>query len=44
MISEKAKQVLEPLIGDNVKFFPFVHNLTSNVYYLIHVLSALLVI
>lgn len=41
MISEKAKQVLEPLIGDNVEFLPLLRNSTSEVYYLIHVLNVL---
>ncbi|MEC2916710.1 hypothetical protein P9X48_29370, partial [Bacillus cereus] len=41
MISEKAKQVLEPLIGDNVEFLPLLRNSTSEVYYLVHVLNVL---
>ncbi|KFL63518.1 hypothetical protein DJ50_4825 [Bacillus cereus ATCC 10876] len=41
MISEKAKQVLKPLIGDNVEFLPLLRNSTSEVYYLIHVLNVL---
>lgn len=41
MISEKAKQVLEPLIDDNVEFLPLLRNSTSEVYYLVHVLNAL---
>ncbi|ANV74276.1 hypothetical protein BCM43_27865 (plasmid) [Bacillus thuringiensis] len=41
MISEKAKQVLKPLIGDNVEFLPLLRNSTSEVYYLVHVLNVL---
>ncbi|MGH1327856.1 imm11 family protein [Bacillus pretiosus] len=41
IISEKAKQVLEPLIGDNVEFLPLLRNSTSEVYYLVHVLNVL---
>ncbi|ENQ3108573.1 hypothetical protein SAMN04488168_101418 [Bacillus sp. 491mf] len=41
MISEKAKNLLEPLIGTNVEFLPLVYNKTNKVYYLIHVLNVL---
>ncbi|QWH41796.1 hypothetical protein EXW53_08905 [Bacillus mycoides] len=41
MISEKAKRVLEPLIGENVEFLPLLRNATSEVYYLVHVLNVL---
>ncbi|MDC2866504.1 imm11 family protein [Bacillus sp. BP-3] len=41
MISEQAKNLLEPLIGANVEFLPLVHNKTNEVYYLVHVLNVL---
>lgn len=33
--------MIEPLIGDNVEFLTLVHNSTSEVYNLIHVLNVL---
>ncbi|MGG2134689.1 DUF1629 domain-containing protein [Bacillus sp. S2(2024)] len=41
MISGKAKQILEPLIGDNVEFLPLIHTITNEKYYAIHVLNVL---
>ncbi|MGN4873910.1 hypothetical protein ACTFSO_19190 [Bacillus cereus group sp. MYBK120-1] len=39
MISRKAKEILEPLICNNVEFLPLIHDVTSEVYYLINVLN-----
>jgi hypothetical protein len=39
MISRKAKEILEPLICNNVEFLPLIHDITSEVYYLINVLN-----
>ncbi|PGB01594.1 imm11 family protein [Bacillus toyonensis] len=39
MISRKAKEILEPLICNNVEFFPLIHDVTSEVYYLMNVLN-----
>ncbi|MFT4407657.1 imm11 family protein [Bacillus cereus] len=39
MISRKAKEILEPLICNNVEFLRLIHDVTSEVYYLINVLN-----
>ncbi|MGE6400327.1 imm11 family protein [Bacillus cereus] len=39
MISRKAKEILEPLICNNVEFLPVIHDVTSEVYYLMNVLN-----
>jgi len=39
LISRKAKEILEPLICNNVEFLPLIHDVTSEVYYLINVLN-----
>lgn len=41
MISEKAKQVLEPIMDDNVEFLLLVHNSNSEYIYLVYVLNVL---
>ncbi|KEK20309.1 hypothetical protein BAMA_17905 [Bacillus manliponensis] len=41
IISEKAKQVLEPLVGNNVEFLPLIHKTTNEKYYAIHILHVL---
>lgn len=41
IISEKAKGVLEPLVGNNVEFLPLIHKTTNEKYYAIHVLCVL---
>ncbi|MGG5757918.1 imm11 family protein [Bacillus toyonensis] len=41
IISEKAKGVLEPLVGNNVEFLPLIHKTTNEKYYAIHVLRVL---
>ncbi|MED1564519.1 imm11 family protein [Bacillus paramycoides] len=41
MVSERAKQFLESMLGDNVEFLPLIHNVTGEVYYIINVLNAI---
>ena len=41
MVSRKAKEVLEPLICNNVEFLPLTHDVTGEVYYLINVLNTI---
>ncbi|MGG0238073.1 imm11 family protein [Bacillus rhizoplanae] len=41
LVSEKAKSVLEPLIGNNIEFLPLIHNVTNEFYYAINVLKQL---
>ncbi|MCG3797071.1 imm11 family protein [Bacillus toyonensis] len=41
MVSEKAKQFLESMLGNNVEFLPLIHNVTGEVYYIINVLNAI---
>ncbi|MED1092697.1 imm11 family protein [Bacillus paramycoides] len=41
IISEKAKQILEPLVGNNVEFLPLIHKTENEKYNVIHVLRVL---
>ena len=41
IISEKAKNVLEPIVGDNIEFLPLIHKQTNKKYYAMHVLRVL---
>ncbi|KXY32706.1 Uncharacterized protein BWINRA5_04620 [Bacillus mycoides] len=41
IISEKAKSVLESLVGNNVEFLPLIHKEANEKYYAIHVLCVL---
>ncbi|PGB84092.1 hypothetical protein COM03_06260 [Bacillus wiedmannii] len=41
MVSEKAKQFLEHMLGNNVEYLPLIHNVTGEVYYIINVLNAI---
>ncbi|EOO22643.1 MULTISPECIES: imm11 family protein [Bacillus cereus group] len=41
IISEKAKNVLESIVGDNVEFLPLIHKQTNKQYYAMHVLRVL---
>ncbi|MEX0379687.1 DUF1629 domain-containing protein, partial [Bacillus sp. S4] len=41
IISEKAKDVLEPIVGDNIEFLPLIHKETHEKYYAMHVLRVL---
>lgn len=38
IISEKAKNVLEPIVGDTIEFLPLIH---KQKYYAMHVLRVL---
>ncbi|MED2840294.1 hypothetical protein P4255_22825 [Bacillus wiedmannii] len=41
IISEKAKNVLEPIVGDTIEFLPLIHKQTNKKYYAMHVLRVL---
>ncbi|PEQ07930.1 imm11 family protein, partial [Bacillus toyonensis] len=41
IISEKAKNVLESIVGDNIEFLPLIHKQTHKKYYAMHVLRVL---
>ncbi|CAI8805992.1 imm11 family protein [Bacillus pseudomycoides] len=41
LISNKAKKLLEALIGNEVEFLPLMHNVTNEPYYAVHVLNHL---
>ena len=42
IISEKAKNVLEPIVGDNIEFLPLIHKQTTQkILYAMHVLKVL---
>ncbi|WP_242309238.1 imm11 family protein [Bacillus cereus group sp. BfR-BA-01331] len=41
MVSEKAKELLESIVGADVEFLPLIRNSNSEIYYLVHVLNVL---
>ncbi|TNO97345.1 imm11 family protein [Bacillus sp. CD3-1a] len=41
IISEKAKNVLESMVADNIEFLPLIHKQTNKKYYAMHVLRVL---
>ncbi|EJQ61490.1 hypothetical protein IG7_05440 [Bacillus cereus HuA2-4] len=41
MVSRKAKELLEPLISNNVEFLPLIHADTGETYYIINILNTI---